>query len=79
MSGDAVDVSCVVFHDECSGLGATLCGGELFAVVVAVVVVVVVVVVQSESCVFRSRRGHQYGGGIDEQQIPPVTSLIVPL
>jgi hypothetical protein len=23
MSGDAADVSCVVFHDECPGLGAS--------------------------------------------------------
>jgi hypothetical protein len=34
MSGTAADVSCVVFHDECPGLGATLCGDELFVVVV---------------------------------------------
>jgi hypothetical protein len=39
--GDAVDVNCVIFHDECPGLGATLCGSELFVVVVVVVVVVV--------------------------------------
>jgi hypothetical protein len=29
MSDDGVDVSCVVFHDECPGQGATLCCGEL--------------------------------------------------
>jgi hypothetical protein len=33
MSGAADDVSCVVIHDECPGLGATLCGSELFVVV----------------------------------------------
>jgi hypothetical protein len=55
MAGDTVDVSCVVFHDECPGLGAMLCGSELF------VVIVVVVVVRSEGCMFRSRRGDHVG------------------
>jgi hypothetical protein len=50
----------------------------MFVVVVVAVApaIVVVVVVQSEDCVFRSRRGHQYGGGIDAADTSP-TSLIV--
>jgi hypothetical protein len=72
MSGAAADVSCVIFHDECPGLSATLCGGELFVVVVA----------RTEGCVlFTSRcRVHvgvtNMGGGIDAADTSP-TSLIV--
>jgi hypothetical protein len=56
MSGAADDISCVVFHGECPGLGATLCGDELFVVVVFVFVAAAVVVARTECCVlFRSR------------------------
>jgi hypothetical protein len=70
MSGAAVDVSCVIFHEKCPGLGATLYGGELFVVVVVVVAVfaAVVIIVRSEGCVLftSSCRDHvevqHYGG-----------------
>jgi hypothetical protein len=58
ISGAAVEVSCIVFHDECPGLGATLCSSELFVVVI----VVVVVVVRSEGCVLFTSRRHDYVG-----------------
>jgi hypothetical protein len=77
MSGAADDVSCVVFHDECPGLGAKLCGVEL----------VVAVVARTENCshhvdqklrvvsITSRRRDHvgvtNMGGGIYEWRIPP--------
>jgi hypothetical protein len=77
MSGAADDVSCVVFHDECPGLGAMLCGVE----------VVVAVAARTEGCVLfqiTSRRRDQVdvtnmGGGISGGADTSPTSLIVRL